>query len=133
MLNRCVEIHDSILAAVSFSLGEARLDFSSVYIHQSEGAPGRDAGSGWTQQAILRINNARVERTFFKFPVTLSEGSLQLGNETFDNEIPVPLRHDGSIALRLIGSEGGEVVSFTGSGAELELLGDPEYVEEFRP
>jgi hypothetical protein len=26
-----------------------------------------------------------------------------------------------------------EVVTFTGSGAELELLGEPEYVEEFRP
>jgi hypothetical protein len=29
--------------------------------------------------------------------------------------------------------QGQEVVSFTGSGAELELLGEPEYVEEFRP
>jgi hypothetical protein len=133
MPNRCVEIHDSILTAVSFSQGEGQLHFSSVYIHQSEGAPGCDAGSGWTQQAIVRINNARVEGSFFKFPVTLSEGSLQLGNETFDNEIPVPLRHNGSIALRLIGSEGGEVVFFTGSGSEFELLGDPKCVEEFRP
>jgi hypothetical protein len=133
MPNRCVEIHDSILTAVLFSQGEARLHFSSVYIHQSECAPGRDAGSGWTQEAILRINNARVEGSFFKFPVSLSDGNIQLGSQTFNNEIPVPLRHNGSIALRLIGSESNEVVSFTGSGAEWELLGEPEYVEEFRP
>src|ERR1700761_5045624 len=111
MLNRCIEIHDSILAGVSFSHGEARLHFSSVYIHQSEGVPGRDAGSGWTQEAILRISNARAEGSFLKFPVSLSDGNLQLGRQTFDNEIPVPLRHNGSIALRLIGSESGEVVS----------------------
>jgi len=133
MQNRCIEIHDSILAAVSFLQGVAQLHFASVYIHQSEGVPGRDAGSGWTQEAILRIDNARVEGSFFKFPTSLSDGNIQLGSQTFDNEIPVPLRHNGSIALRLIGSEGGEVVSFTGSGAELELLGEPEYVEEFGP
>jgi hypothetical protein len=133
MPNRCVEIHDSILTAVSFSQCEAQLHFSSVYIHQSEGEPGRDAGSGWTQEAILRISNATVEGSFLKFPVSLSDGKIQLGSQTFDNEIPVPTRHNGSITLRLLGSEGGEVVSFTGSGAELELLGEPEYIEEFRP
>jgi hypothetical protein len=74
-----------------------------------------------------------VEGSFFKFPVSLSDGNIQLGSQPFDNEIPVPLRHNGSIALRLIGGENSEVVSFTGSGAELELLGEPEYVEEFRP
>jgi hypothetical protein len=109
-----------------------RNSITRVYIHQSEGTPGRDAGSGWIQEAILRINNARVEGSFSKFPVTLGDGNIQLGSQTFDNEIPVPLRHNGSIALRLIGSESGEVVSFTGSGAELELLGEPEYVEDFR-
>jgi hypothetical protein len=56
-----------------------------------------------------------------------------LGSQTFDKEIPEPPRHNGPIALRLIGRESDEVVSFTGSGAELELLGEPEYVVEFRP
>ena|SRR5579871_766435 len=133
MPNRCIEIHDSILAGVSFSQGEARLHFASVYIHQSEGAPGRDAGTGWTQEAILRIDNATVEGSFFKFPVSLSDGNIQLGRQLFDNEVPVPLRHNGSIAVRLIGGESGEIVSFTGSGAELELLGEAQYAEEFRP
>jgi hypothetical protein len=133
MANRCIEIHDSILAAVSFSQGDARLHFSSVYIHQSECAPGRDAGSGWTQEAILRVYGARVDGSFLKFPVRLSDGSIQLGSQIFDNEIPVPLLHNGLITLRLIGAERGESVSFTGKGAELELLGEPKYVEEFRP
>ena len=134
MPNRAIEIHDSILAAVSFSLGEAHLHFSSVYIHQSEGVPLRDAGSGWVQKAILRIHDARVEGAFSEFPVDLSDGQIQVGQSILDNEIPVPLHHQGAFELRLEAwRQEKEVVTFTGSGAELELLGEPEYVEEFRP
>jgi hypothetical protein len=45
MPNRAIEIHDSILASVSIAQGRAELTFSSVYIHQSEGKPGIDAGT----------------------------------------------------------------------------------------
>jgi hypothetical protein len=134
MPNRSIEIHDSVLAAISLSQGEAQLHFSSVYIHQSEGVPGRDAGSGWVQKAILRIHDARVDGAFSEFPVDLSTGQIRMGENTLDNEIPVPLRHKGPFELRLQAMWQGQVsVSFTGSGAELELLGEPEYVEEFRP
>jgi hypothetical protein len=134
MPHRAIEIHDSVLGAVSFSQGEAQLHFSSVYIHQSEGIPGRDAGSGWVQKAVLRIHDARAEGAFSEFPVDLSDGQIRMGKNTLDNEIPVPLRHKGAFELRLQAMWQGQVtVSFTGSGAELELLGEPEYVEEFRP
>jgi hypothetical protein len=134
MPNRAIEIHDSVLAAVSFSKGEAQLHFSSVYIHQSDGVPLRDAGSGWVQKAVLRIHDAKVEGAFSELPVDLSDGQTRMGQIVLDNEIPVPLRHKGAFELRLQPMwQGQEVVSFTGSGAELELLGEPEYVEEFRP
>jgi hypothetical protein len=134
MLNRAIEIHDSVLASVSFAQGEAQLHFSSVYIHQSEGVPLRDAGSGWVQKAVLRIHEAKMEGAFSEFPVDLSDGRIQLGQNILDNEIPVPLHHEGAFQLRLQAMwQAQKVVSFTGSGAELELLGEPEYVEEFRP
>ena len=101
MPNRAIEIHDSILAAVSFSQGEAQLHFSSVYIHQSEGVPLRDAGSGWVQKAIIRIHDAEVKGAFSEFPVDLSGGHIQIGQILLDNEIPVPLRHKGAFELRL--------------------------------
>lgn len=134
MPNRSIEIHDSVLAAVSFSQGEAQLHFSSVYIHQSEGIPGRDAGIGWFQQAVLRIHDARVEGAFSEFPVDLTTGQTQMGQNILDNEIPIPLRHKGAFELRLQAMWQGQViVSFAGSGAELELLGEPGDVEEIRP
>jgi hypothetical protein len=134
MPNRAIEIHDSVLAGVSFSQGEAQLDFSSVYIHQSEGVPGSDPGSGWVQRAILRIHDARMEGAFSEFPVDLSGGKIQIGNNFWDNIIPLPLRHKGVLELHFQAMWQGQViVSFSGSGAELELLGEPEYVEEVRP
>lgn len=134
MPNRAIEIHDSILTAISFSQGEAQLHFSSVYIHQSDGVPLRDAGSGWVQKAVLRIHDAKVEGAFSEFPVDLGDGQTRMEQIVLDNEIPVPLRHKGAFELRLQPMwQAHEVVSFTGSGAELELLGEPEYVGEFLP
>jgi hypothetical protein len=134
MPNRAIEIHDSVLESVSLSQGEAQLHFSSVYIHESEGVPGTDAGSGWVQKAILRIHDVQVKGAFSEFPVNLTTGQIQMGKNILDNEIPVPLRHKGAFELRLQAMwQGQVVVSFTGSGAELQLLGEPEYVEEFRP
>ena len=96
MPNRAIEIHDSVLASVSFSQGDAQLYFSSVYIHQSEGVPGRDPGSGWVQRAVLRIRDAKMEGTFSEFPVDLTDGQTRMGQNILDNEIPVPLRHAGA-------------------------------------
>jgi hypothetical protein len=134
MPNRILEIHDSILERISVSQDEAQLHFSLVYIYQSEGIPGRDAGQVWTQPAVIRIAQPKVVGAFSQFPVRLSDGSIVLGEGSFDNVIPVPLPYDGAFELRLVAYQGEEeVVKVAGSGARLELLGESEYLEEFQP
>jgi len=134
MANRIIEIHDSVLEKISLSQGKAELHFSSVYIHRSEGRPGIDAGSGWVQRAILRIDGAELRGTFPEFPVDLANGQIKLGEHCTENEIPIPLCYKGTFELRLEPKwQSQEVMTFTGRGAELELIGEPEYVEEFRP
>jgi len=132
MTNRAIEIHDSTLDAISVRDGKAVLHFPCVYIHESKGTPGLDAGSGWVQQALLRISDAVVTKSFSKFPADLLDGHIMLGDTVLDNEIPIPLVHKGNVELRLE-SWNGEMVLITGSSAELELIGEPKYVEEFRP
>ena len=95
MPNRAIEIHDSILSAVSFLEHEVKLHFSPACIYQSEGVPLRDAGSGWMQDAMLHIYDAKVEGSFAEFSVDLSDGRIQMGQNILENEIPVPLRHTG--------------------------------------
>jgi hypothetical protein len=133
MPNRAIEIHDSVLEKVSISEGKVELHFSSVYIHQSEGRPGLDEGTGWVQRAILHIDDAEVKGTFSEFPVDLANGQIQLGEYREDNEIPIPLHFKGTFELRLDAMfRPQEVVTFAGRSAEQELIGEPEYVEEFR-
>jgi hypothetical protein len=134
MPKRVIEIHDSVLEGISVSQDEAQLQFSLVYIHQGEGTPGHDAGQVWTQPAVIRIAQPKVSGAFSQFPVRLSEGSTVLGKTFLDNEIPVPLRYEGRFELRLTAfRHESEVVIVTGSGAQLELTGEAEYLEEFRP
>ena len=132
MKNRAIEIHDSTLDSISVRDGEAVLHFPCVYIHESMGTPRIEAGSGWVQEALLRISDAAVTRSFSKFPADLLDGHIMLGDVVLSNEIPIPLSHKGIVELRLE-SWNDEVVSIIGSGAELELIGEPKYVEEFRP
>jgi len=131
MQNRAIEIHDSVLDGLSIENGLAVLSFSTVYIHSSDGRPGRDPGSGWTQPAKLRISNASVNGSFSDLPRDLDDGYIRTDEAMFDNMIPIPLNHKGRVELRL--ESAGDVVVIGGTQATLELLGEPAYVEEFRP
>ncbi len=134
MLNRAIEIHDSILADVSILQGQAELRFSRLYIHQADGEPGRAPGSVWVQEAVLRISDVGVNGAFSEFPVDLDGGEIRIGDSRSENVIPIPLRQTGAFEIRLEAwRQAQEVVTLRGSGAQLELIGNPEYVEEFRP
>ena len=64
MQNQVIEIHDSALDRITLEGGTAVLYFPKVYIHSSEGRPAIDAGTCWTQEAVIRIGNARIEGKF---------------------------------------------------------------------
>ncbi len=129
MLNRAIEIHDSSLERISMLEGDAVLHFDLVYIHESAEQPGVGAGTGWVQKAALRIRHGIIRGSFSELPCDLLDGQLKLGVLLLSNEIPIPLSYTGDVELRLESLR--EIVVVTGAGAELDLFGDPEYVEEF--
>jgi len=129
MLNREIEIHDSVLDSLCMEGSQAVLSFSHVYIHQSEGKPGVDPGTGWSQAAIIRIDSAVIGSSFTEWPRDLSDGYLKLDGQVSDNMIPIPLDHEGHIELRLEGWN--EVVFVSGTHIRLELIGEAQYVEKF--
>ena len=132
--NRAIEIRDSVLERVVVSEGRAELYFSKVFVHQSEGEPLYDAGTVWVQRAILRIGDVKITSAFSEFPVDLDGGETRIGRETLKNQIPVPLHQAGTFEIRLRSVwEPRNVVSFEGDAAELDLIGEPDYVEEFSP
>jgi len=129
-MNSVIEIHDSDVETVSSADGKAVLCFSSVYIHKSHGTPGVDPGTGWVQQARLTIAGGIIKSTLPLFPSELLGGYLRLGDSVLDNEIPIPLNFQGDTELHLE-SWNDKFILVSGSGAELELIGEPTYVEDF--
>ena len=129
MQHQAIEIHDSALDRISLEGSMAVLYFPEVYIHLSEGRPAIDAGTGWTQVAIIRIDNAMIGSLFTEWPRNLQDGYLKLNGEVSDNMIPIPLDHSGSVELRL--EDWNEVVFASGTHIRLELLGEAQYVWEF--
>jgi hypothetical protein len=132
MENRLIEIHDSEVESISVENdGYTVLLFSAVYIHQSPGRPGIDAGIGWFQPAKLLICSAKLEGHFSELPADLYDGSIKLNGKVLENQIPIPLDFTGHVELTLQ-SVSGEV-SIIGCSAKLELLGEPGPLEEIRP
>lgn len=134
-----IEIHDSAVDQITLEAGAAVLHFPEVYIHSSEGRPAIDAGTGWTQEAIIRIGNADIEGKFSQesrdayggYAHYLSDGSLQVNGSVSDNLIPIPLDVEGDVQLKL--ECWGDIVSIHGTSAKLELIGVAKFVEEFSP
>jgi hypothetical protein len=130
-MNSAIEIHDSVIDAITNVDGKAVLYSSSVYIHKSLGKPGVDPGTGWVRRAKLTIVDAIIKSTL-TLPGELLGGYLRLGDSIFDNEIPIPLNFRGDTELRLE-SWNDQIILVSGRGAELELIDEPAYVEDFRP
>ena len=128
MANRAMEIHDSTFDGVEPDGTNLVLHFSSAYIHESEGKPGVDAGSGWVQQLRLHISQASQSGQILDLPCNLWDGSIRLGGEELENTVPIPLDYRGRVEVTL---EQTSKLTITGTGLRVELCGEPKYVEEF--
>ena len=133
-MNQSIELHDSKLATIAFTDGRATIVFSHAYIHRSAGKPGRDPGTGWSQRAELIFERSAAVDLPGSWPCTISEGQLELNDIVRDNEIPIPLHHQGQVKLKLglLEFNGAfKNLEITGTNAQLRLLGEAQYVEEF--
>lgn len=129
-MNSAIEIHDSKVNSIT-NRGSFLEVCLIAYIHKSEGTPGRDPGTGWTQDAILTFGSGTLEGEIGEYPAWLSGGILVIDGEPLDNEIPIPLSRKGNTELKLEIFYNSPVV-IRGNEVHLELRGTPTYVENFR-
>jgi hypothetical protein len=134
MRNRAVELHDSEVATIFYFYGAAVVVFSHAYIHESEGSPGRDAGSGWWQRAELVIEEASEIELPEAWSCEICNGSLFLDEVEHSNVFPVSLPTHASSRLKIQVRDANDdykVVEIVGQKARLTLLGERQYVEKF--
>jgi len=93
MVNQAVELHDSRVTRTMWS-GPDLVVSLSVYVHRSEGRPDRDGGTGWTQDAELRVGTAKLLQTP-REPLWILDGSIKVGDLVFENLLPIPFDHRG--------------------------------------
>jgi len=128
-VNSAIECHDSVISQIQVTDRCVVVDFSPSYIHKSDGQPGVDTGSGWLQNARLRLTGASVSGKLPLLPESLWDGSLRIGGQKHNNVLPIPLQAIGPVELNLVFVSGHEVVVL-GEAVELELMGAATFVEE---
>jgi hypothetical protein len=131
-MNTLIELHDSKVAEIGERNGTVSVHFIPAYLHKSEGRPGVDCGTGWVQEARLIFADAAASGDFPSLPCDVMDGEFVVGAERHDNEIPVPLAVTARIELRLV-FDSIHTVTVKARRVRLELLGEPKYVEDFKP
>ncbi|MGO9462871.1 MAG: hypothetical protein ACLQVF_01740 [Isosphaeraceae bacterium] len=129
-MNSAIEFHDSVISQIQVTYRYVFVEFSPSYVHKSDGQPGIDTGSGWLQNARLRLNGASASGNRPLLPESLWHGSLRIGGQKHNGMLPIPLPAGGPVELNLVFVSGHEIV-VSGEAIELELMGEATYVEEF--
>ena len=127
MPNRAIEFHDSTFDSCEKEGANVTLRFSAAYIHESEGKPGLDAGSGWVQEARLHVDGASPSGEIPELQCDLWDGNIRLGDDLFQM-VPIPLDYKGTVEINL---EQDGKIRVVGKHVRLELVGKPKYIEEF--
>jgi len=129
--NAAFEIHDSSLERVE-TRGRDVVATIRAYVHRSAGRPGIDPGTGWIQPVRLEFPKATATGSLDAIPMELLGGRLVLSGGTFDNLIPMPVKHVGTSRLELESWNDAKIV-IEGNGISGAFAGPPQYVEDVGP
>ena len=128
-LNSEIELHDSTLDSVEMVDRDLVIRVAPAYVHRSARRPGIDPGTGWVQDVDLVVFEAVVESLPSELPCWLADGTLVVGEATWDNTIPLPLAAVGDVFLSAITANSEHLV-VRGEGIKAVPRGEPTYVEE---
>jgi hypothetical protein len=128
-LKNGLDLHDSRVSRIDLVDGVASVHFSHAYIHKSAGKPGKDRGTGWSQEARLILSEVESFGSIPPLPNTISEGFLEVGGIKHQL-IPLPFRRKVGARLSLAFVDGTEL-EIVGGKPFVELGGTPIYLEEF--
>lgn len=130
-MSSALELHDSRVSRITCVNGRVVIHFSHAYIHKSKGTPGREPGTGWSQEAELVMEDATLSGPLPPLPLpnTIVEGFLEVGGVKHEL-IPIPFKRKVAAILRLTFTDG-TGIEIVGQKPILELLGKAIYLEDF--
>ncbi|MCU0721649.1 MAG: hypothetical protein MUC83_18205 [Pirellula sp.] len=126
-----MELHDSKISSIVENDGTIVVELTA-YLHQSQGRPSIDSGTGWAQSVRLTFLNATFSRTIAGLPDTILDGRLTLSGEKLENLFVVPLTQLGQTCTYFEFANGIEM-TICGEGFRSEYVDIPSFVEPFIP
>src|SRR5262249_13132359 len=126
-LKAALELHDSRLDQIALADGTARIHFPHAYIHKSSGTPGKDPGTGWSQEVQLILDSASYSGALPSLPNTISDGYLEVGGIRHEL-IPLPFSRRGKAILALVFTDGTQL-EVNGEQPVVELIGAAKFLE----
>ena len=128
-MGNALELHDSRISNIELDHGLVTIHFSHAYIHKSKGKPGRDSGTGWSQEADLILYGVTLLKPFPELLGTISEAYLEVGG--IKHEL-VPLPFKRKVVARFWARfENGFEVEIMGNTPIIELHGIALYLEDY--
>ncbi|MCU0712335.1 MAG: hypothetical protein MUC43_09760 [Pirellula sp.] len=128
-INAAIELHDSRFNSMVENDGTIVVELAA-YLHQSQGRPGIDSGTVWTQSVRLTFLYATFSGTIAGLPDTILDGCLTLSGEKLVNLFVVPLTHLGPTCMYLEFANGIDI-TICGEGFRSECVGMPSFVGPF--
>lgn len=125
-----IELHDSIIQGYLDSGGKVTVRVAPAILHRSEYRPGIDAGSVYRAAFDLVFQNGKFEVAFSRLPTSLWEGSVEVGNDCFDNLLPFPFELQGPVKLHCIEQNGNTAV-IIGDSLSIRSVAEEIFVEDF--
>ena len=129
-MNKSIEFHDSTLSKITQDNETIVLHFDKAYIHQSEGIPGVDNGTGWLQSIDIQLSQAKINILPKELPIDLYAGYFILDNKKLDNGIDLPLNSSGKIEICFTTNFNEEIIITAKSVSSIEKS-KLEFVEDF--
>ena len=128
-MTSALELYDSRISRIDEADGIVSVHFSHAYIHKSAGAPGKSAGTGWSQEAVLTLFDVSALPELPPLPNTIAEGFLEVGGIRHEL-IPLPFKRKVAARLMLVFVDGAQI-EIDGNMPVIELKGSAIFLEDF--
>jgi hypothetical protein len=125
--NAYIELHDSDLDGIDQGPNSLSLCLRA-YVHRSNGQPGADPGTGWSQAATVTLSNGRLDTQPIGLPATIYIGDVRIGGDDY-YLIPCPFARDADTSISLVFTNG-DRLRITATGFTVAFSGEPEFVED---
>jgi hypothetical protein len=128
VMNAAIEFHDSDVTAIELA-GDSVVVRLLAYVHRSDGIPGKDAGTGWTQAVEMVFAGGVVEDQPTSLPCGLYDGQVSGGAE-LDGMVSLPTSIKSTVRFEALTSCS-EQLTVRGTGLEVVPVAEGKFIETF--